>query len=151
MHPPLFNSCPLGGHLLELYLEAIFSEHPPSVAKKKTNHYYGLLSIARSGCLARPAPTQIKRDTLGLQGEPRRYEPLPKKGRARGKWHALTYAEIMLSVLKGFGFLCLIKGSGNKVMTTGVRYVSAITRTHLRKAPCVPSQIVPVRLLLLSA
>lgn len=66
MHPPLFNSRPLGGHLLELYLEAIFSEHPPSVGKKKTNHYYGLSSIAHSGLLARPVPTQIKRDTLGL-------------------------------------------------------------------------------------
>lgn len=104
MHPPLFNSCPLGGHLLELYLEAIFSERPPSVGKTKTNHYYGLLSIARSGLLARLALTQIKRDTLGLQWERRRYEPLPNRGRARGKWHALTYAEIMLSVVKGFGF-----------------------------------------------
>lgn len=151
MHPPLFNSHPLGGHLLELYLEDIFSERPPSVGKKKTNHYCGLLSIAHSGLLARPAPTQIKRDTLGMQRERRRYEPLPKRGRARGKWHALTYAEIMLSVLKGFGFPLPHQRSGNKVMTTGVRYVSAITRTHLRKAPCVPSQIVPVRLLLLSA
>lgn len=151
MHPPLFNSRPLWGHLLELYLEDIFSERPPSVGKKKTNHYCGLLSIAHSGLLARPAPTQIKRDTLGMQRERRRYEPLPKRGRARGKWHALTYAEIMLSVLKGFGFPLPHQRSGNKVMTTGVRYVSAITRTHLRKAPCVPSQIVPVRLLLLSA
>ncbi len=104
MHPPLFNSRPLGGHPLELFLEAIFSERPPSVGKKKTNHYYRLLSIARSGLLAMQAPTQIKRDTLGLNRERRRYEPLPKRGRARRKLHALTYAEIMLSVLKGFGF-----------------------------------------------
>lgn len=152
MHPPLFNSRPHWGHLLELYLEDIFSLRPSSVGKKpKTNHYYELLSIAHSRLLARPAPTLIKRDTLGLQRECRRYEPLPKRGRARGKWHALTYAEIMLSVLKGFGFPLPHQRSGNKVMTTGVRYVSAITRTHLRKAPCVPSQIVPVRLLLLSA
>lgn len=153
MYTPLFNSCPLGGRILE-FSKPSFSERPASESLKKNNsllqpqtvEYRSLQTFGKAG--ARP---RLKETPLGCSGNACVPNPLQKKGQGAWKMTLSCTQRSCWVFWKALGFLHLIKGSRNKVMTTEVRYVSAITRTHLRKAPCVPSQIVPVRLLLLSA
>lgn len=144
-------TAPFSGEVFWSPWSHLFLSFQPQSVTRKTIHYYGLwlLSIAHSRLLARPEPTKIKRDILGLQ----RAFPThsKKKGAGRMENDTFSHAEIMLSVLKGFGF----PPPHQRVQKQGDDYRSQICISNYQvpfaNGPMCAKSNSPVRLMLLSA